>query len=71
MSRIIAVVAILTWALILPGIGGDAAADGKPQSVCGAPDAGDCFAANGTPGCGDAGCCKQACTQMPHCCEVG
>ncbi len=70
MKRIIAVVAVLTWAGVLLVIGGNAA-DGNPGPVCGSPDAGDCFTANGTPGCGDATCCELVCGQLPYCCEVG
>ncbi len=70
MSRIIAVMAILTWAPVPLPVGDDAAAGGEPRPVCGAADAGDCFAANGTPGCSDAACCEQRCNQVPQCCEV-
>lgn len=32
------------------------------------PDAGDCCAANGTPGCDDPMCCHYVCLQDPFCC---
>ena len=71
MKRIIAVVAVLTWAGVLLVIGGDAA-DGNPGPVCGNPDAGDCFTANGTPGCGDVACCELVCAPdgFAYCCEI-
>jgi hypothetical protein len=31
---------------------------------------GDCFSDNGTPGCDDAACCDQVCTQDPYCCDI-
>lgn len=31
---------------------------------------GDCFSANGTPGCEDAACCGIVCAQDPYCCDV-
>ncbi|MHC5002024.1 MAG: M43 family zinc metalloprotease, partial [Planctomycetota bacterium] len=37
---------------------------------CGSPDAGDCFAANGTPACADAACCETVCQADPFCCDV-
>jgi hypothetical protein len=37
---------------------------------CGLPDAGDCFANNGTPGCGDPECCFTVCALDPYCCET-
>ncbi len=36
---------------------------------CGDPDAGSCFANNGTPGCDDAECCALVCDADPFCCE--
>ena len=36
-------------------------------SVCG-PGNGDCFEANGTPGCDDAACCEAVCDVLPDCC---
>ena len=39
-------------------------------STCGLPDAGDCFLANGTPGCENACCCTQLCAIDVFCCEV-
>jgi hypothetical protein len=39
-------------------------------SVCGDPGAGDCFEANGTPGCADEACCITVCTSDPFCCNV-
>ena len=37
---------------------------------CGAPDTGNCFQANGTPGCDDAECCEAVCAVDPDCCGV-
>ncbi len=37
---------------------------------CGNPFAGDCFVANGTPGCNDASCCNEVCAADPFCCQV-
>ena len=37
--------------------------------VCG-PGAGDCFTANGTPGCDDATCCATVCAIDSFCCDV-
>ncbi|MGP1346182.1 MAG: hypothetical protein ACTS3F_05875 [Phycisphaerales bacterium] len=37
---------------------------------CGAPDAGDCCVANGTPFCNDAECCEQICAADPFCCDT-
>ncbi len=37
--------------------------------VCG-PGAGDCFIANGTPGCDDVKCCEAICAADPFCCDV-
>jgi len=69
MKRLIAVVVVLAWPGVLLVIGSDA----EDGPVCGSPDAGDCFTANGTPGCSDAACCAQVCQpqQLPFCCEVG
>jgi len=36
---------------------------------CGSEDAGDCFFANGTPGCEDLECCQAVCSIDPFCCE--
>lgn len=33
------------------------------------PGEGDCFNANGTPGCEDADCCEAVCAANPSCCE--
>jgi hypothetical protein len=38
--------------------------------VCGQPGAGDCFAANGTPGCNDSTCCNLVCAIDPSCCTI-
>ena len=38
--------------------------------ACGDPGAGDCFSANGTPGCADADCCNTICADDPFCCNV-
>ncbi len=38
-------------------------------TVCG-PGNGDCFKANGTPGCDDADCCQTVCDADPSCCEL-
>lgn len=45
-----------------------AATAGDP---CGDPAAGDCFVANGTPGCSDATCCNIVCNLDSFCCDVG
>jgi hypothetical protein len=37
---------------------------------CGDPDAGNCYADNGTPGCNDAICCQAVCTVDAYCCHV-
>ena len=37
--------------------------------VCG-PGAGDCYAANGTPGCEDVTCCSLVCDADAYCCEI-
>ena len=44
-----------------------------PAVECGDLDAGDCFAANGTPFCDDADCCNLVCTGtgIPGLCEFG
>ena len=39
--------------------------------VCGDPDAGDCCADNGTPGCNDESCCESVCSYDPWCCVNG
>ncbi len=39
-----------------------------PGPVCGDPASGDCFIANGTPGCDDADCCNAVCAQDAFCC---
>ncbi|MEM7228996.1 MAG: hypothetical protein AAF432_09295 [Planctomycetota bacterium] len=39
-------------------------------SACGLPDAGDCGANNGTPGCNDLNCCSAVCAKDPFCCET-
>ncbi|MEE9129435.1 MAG: right-handed parallel beta-helix repeat-containing protein [Phycisphaerales bacterium] len=36
--------------------------------LCGEPGSGDCFEANGTPGCEDAACCEIVCAADPDCC---
>jgi hypothetical protein len=41
------------------------------DAQCGEPGAGDCFSANGTPGCASLDCCKTVCAIIPFCCEVG
>ncbi len=47
------------------------------QELGGCPGEGDCFKANGTPGCNDAcggvpcdGCCETVCAVDPFCCDV-
>ncbi|MHC4414557.1 MAG: FG-GAP-like repeat-containing protein [Planctomycetota bacterium] len=50
-----------------PPAGGPAAG---PFEVCGDPEAGDCFEANGTPGCDDEACCIVTCEEDPFCCDV-
>ncbi|MHC4900207.1 MAG: S8 family peptidase [Planctomycetota bacterium] len=37
---------------------------------CGTPDAGDCYAANGSHGCADSDCCAIVCAVNPYCCDV-
>ena len=37
---------------------------------CGAPGAGDCCIANGTPACDDFDCCDFVCSIDPFCCDV-
>jgi hypothetical protein len=37
---------------------------------CGAPAAGDCCQANGTPYCNDAACCNTVCAADPFCCDT-
>ena len=44
---------------------------GVLRPECGAPNAGNCFQPNGTPGCDNAECCEAVCTVDPECCEVG
>jgi hypothetical protein len=39
----------------------------EAPEVCG-PGNGDCFVANGTPGCEDVECCEIVCTNDPFCC---
>ena len=36
---------------------------------CGDQGSGDCFEANGTPGCEDAACCEIVCAARPECCN--
>jgi subtilisin-like proprotein convertase family protein len=38
--------------------------------TCSCPGQGDCFEANGTAGCDDAGCCLSVCAVDPSCCET-
>jgi hypothetical protein len=38
--------------------------------VCGDPDAGNCFDANGTPGCAQQECCEAVCAITPECCDM-
>jgi len=40
-----------------------------PNPACG-PDAGDCCAANGSPGCDNADCCACICDCDPFCCDT-
>ena len=40
------------------------------DAVCGLPDAGSCFEANGSPGCDDGECCEMVCAVDPQCCDV-
>ncbi len=55
------------------GFGGDQG-DGTLTIRCGVdscgPDAGDCFAANDGPGCGDQDCCSVTCEVDAFCCDV-
>jgi len=44
--------------------------EGCEPFVCGSPSAGDCGAANGTPACSDAACCKTVCAFDAFCCDV-
>jgi hypothetical protein len=37
---------------------------------CGGADAGNCFQANGSPGCNDAACCQTICQIDAYCCHV-
>jgi hypothetical protein len=37
---------------------------------CGDPSAGDCYEANGTPGCDDLTCCSNVCAADPYCCDT-
>ncbi len=41
-----------------------------PGGECGDADAGDCFAANGTPACNDTDCCDVVCGIDPSCCDL-
>ena len=34
------------------------------------PGGGDCFTANGTPGCDTERCCNQVCALLPDCCDI-
>ena len=43
---------------------------GVLQPGCGAPQAGGCFLANGTPACDNAACCEAVCAVDPDCCQV-
>jgi len=43
---------------------------GCAAASCGSPFAGDCFSANGTPGCEVESCCNDVCAIDPFCCEV-
>ena len=38
--------------------------------MCGEPEAGNCFEANGTPGCNNLECCESVCEIDPFCCDV-
>lgn len=44
--------------------------DGCGGSTSSCPSEGDCCAANGTPGCDDAECCKAVCAVDPFCCDI-
>ncbi len=41
------------------------------ECPCGAPDSGDCFAANETRGCEDMECCSRVCGMDSFCCVAG
>ena len=43
---------------------------GEPDTDACGPGAGDCLAANGTPGCEDVACCEIICDLAPYCCNV-
>ncbi len=43
---------------------------GQANAVCDPATAGDCFAANGSPGCDLFDCCEFICDQDPFCCET-
>jgi hypothetical protein len=45
-------------------------AAGEICASCGGAGAGDCFAANSTPGCNDADCCTAVCAVDSFCCDV-
>ena len=55
----------ITDFLALLGNWGACAAGG-----CGAPAAGNCCIANGSPGCDDPECCTAVCSVDPFCCDV-
>jgi len=37
---------------------------------CGDPTAGNCYTANGTPGCSNGACCETVCASDPYCCDT-
>ncbi len=41
------------------------------ECPCGAPDSGDCFAVNETPGCEELECCSRVCGMDGFCCYAG
>ena len=43
---------------------------GKPLATGVCPGEGNCFQANGTPGCDESTCCEAVCALNPFCCEV-
>ncbi len=43
---------------------------GQGGGAANCPGIGDCFSANGTPGCDDEGCCDLNCSVDPYCCYV-
>jgi len=57
----------LPIAVLLASVLASTASAGDP---CGDPKAGDCFTANGTPGCDLAACCSTVCTFDAFCCDV-